>query len=187
MSGYQWGGTCTNAPNVQDGKGYTSDCNNNYFYEYPPNTGDSQTAQQACQTCLGNQSYQGGGGGETSQNGIPSGYIFGGSCKNAPDNVDGRGYLATTTGNHYWYENALNINNNDAPSAKQACQGSNYNNTSGGGGGITAQEQNMINSAVNNPNIAEEYEYFNESNYVLILLVLAVAIAGGIYLYKKHH
>jgi hypothetical protein len=148
--------------------------------------GDSQTAQQACQTC---QSYQGGGGGETSQNGIPSGYIFGGSCKNAPDNVDGRGYLATTTGNHYWYENSLNINNNDAPSAKQACQGSNYNNTSGGGG-ITAQEQNMINSAVNNPNIAEEYKYFNESNttnVVLILIVLAVAIAGGIYLYKKHN
>lgn len=38
------------------------------------------------------------------------------------------------------------------------------------------------------PDFAEEYVNFSSNtNVVLILLVLAVAIAGGIYLYKKHH
>ena len=54
-NGYTLGGSCANAPNIQDGNGYVSDCQN-FYYESSPSPMDSLSAQQACQqgTC---QSY----------------------------------------------------------------------------------------------------------------------------------
>lgn len=48
---YVLGGSCSNAPNNQDGNGYVSDSNGyNYYFESPANPQfDAQTAQQACQ------------------------------------------------------------------------------------------------------------------------------------------